>query len=88
MPFLLISIKNVMPEFKYQVDGEPQETDKHELTPNEILKKAGYDPQKYYLVEIEGQKQISFKDKGNEEIHMHEHMKFITVLIQGGVPLS
>lgn len=77
-----------MPEFKYYVDSEPQETDQHELTPNEILKKAGIDSQKYYLVQIEGQHQISYKDKGNEEIHMHENMKFVTVLIQGGVPLS
>jgi len=77
-----------MPTFNYTVDGEAQSTDQHDLTPSEILKKAGDDPQKYYLVQIEGQKQISYKDKGNEKIHMHENMKFVTVLIQGGVPLS
>ncbi|MGI0094018.1 MAG: hypothetical protein ACREA8_07940, partial [Nitrosotalea sp.] len=58
--------KSFMPEFKYTVDGEPQETDQHELTPNEILKKANIDPQKYYLVQIEGQHQVPYKDKGDE----------------------
>ena len=63
----------------YTVDDEPQVTESHELTPVQILKDAKIDPASHYLVQIEGKHQISYKDKPNEEIKMHDHMKFISV---------
>jgi hypothetical protein len=67
-----------MPVFDYTVDGEPQSTSEHVLTPNEIMKEAGIDPSTHYLIEIDGNAQKSFKDEPNFQIHMHEHAKFVT----------
>ena len=68
-----------MPTFEYTVDDEPQTTTEHTLTPNQILQKAGIDSGAHYLVEIEGQHQESYQNKPDEPIHMHQHMKFISV---------
>ena len=67
------------PVFDYTVDDEPQSTSEHTMTPTEILSNAGIDPATHYLVEIVGNTQKSYKDKPNEPIHMHEHMKFLSV---------
>jgi hypothetical protein len=76
-------------KIEYTVDGERQFTDERKLTPTQILTNAHIDPTKYYLVEIEGNKEKeSFKDKPNVEIHMHEHMKFVSVVIIGPIPQS
>jgi hypothetical protein len=63
---------------KYTVDGKSQETTEDELTPNQILQNAGTDPATNYLVEIIGREKKSFQGNNNP-IHMHEHMKFISV---------
>lgn len=67
------------PVFDYTVDDEPQTTTEHTLTPTAILRNAGIDPATHYLVEIVGNTQKSYKDTPNEPIHMHEHMKFVSV---------
>ncbi|MGI0092385.1 MAG: hypothetical protein ACREBS_11825, partial [Nitrososphaerales archaeon] len=51
-----------LPIFRYTVDGEPQTTESLELTPIQILTNAKIDPQKNYLVLIEGDHQQSYKD--------------------------
>jgi len=71
----------------YSVNDEPQSTTEKELTPVQIMKDAGVDPEKNYLVEIEGHKKESFKDKPNEPIHMHNDMKLITNFM-GEKPVS
>ncbi len=76
-----------MPTFQYTVDDEPQTTTEHTLTARQILQNAGLDPTTYYLVEIEGQHQKSYQSKPDEPIHMHEHMKFISVF-NGPTPVS
>lgn len=68
-----------MPTFQYTVDDEPHDTNEHTLTARQILQEAGKDPANYYLKQIEGQHQISYQDKLDEPIHMHQHMKFITI---------
>ena len=75
------------PEFEYTVDGEPQTTSQHVLTPVQILQAAAIDAASHYLVEIVGNTQKSFQDKPNEPIHMHQHMKFISVAT-GPTPVS
>jgi len=73
-------------EFTYTVDGEPLETDKHELTVRQILEGAGVNPAERYLIELRGDEQVPLKNL-DEEVHMHEHMKFITAFI-GPVPVA
>jgi hypothetical protein len=65
--------------FHYTVDDEPYTTNEHTLTPKEILAKAGLSADNYYLVQIRGREQESYKDRPNEPIHMHNDMKFISV---------
>jgi hypothetical protein len=69
-----------MHTIEYTVDGKPQKTSEDELTPNQILENAGIDPATHYLVEIIGREKKSFQGD-NTPIHMHEHMKFISVSI-------
>lgn len=70
----------------YFVDGEKQETGDPILTVAQILEKAGLDPKTHYLVELQGEHQIKHLDP-NEELHLHEHEKFISVF-SGPTPLS
>jgi len=71
----------------YTVDDEPQSTHDKFLTPTQILKNAGFDPGSYYLVEILGDHDKSYKDDPNVEIRMHDHQKFLTVFT-GPTPVS
>lgn len=73
--------------FDYTVDDESQTTTEHQLTPIQILTNAGIDGSNHYLVQIVGNHQESYKDRPEFEIHMHEHMKFISVPI-GPTPVS
>ena len=75
-------------EFDYTVDREHFSTDSHDLTAIQILQSAKIDPTKNYLVEIVGDNQVSYKDDPTKEIHMHENMTFVSVTLQGTVPLS
>lgn len=68
-----------MPTFHYTVDDKSQTTDQHKMTPNQILEKAGISPTNHYLVQIEGKNRISYESKGDEEIEMHDNMKFISI---------
>jgi hypothetical protein len=73
--------------FHYKVGDEGQETTEHVLTPWQIMKNAGINPDENYLVEIKGNKRDSYKDRPQEPIHMHENQRFITVFT-GTVPVS
>src|SRR5262245_45980773 len=55
----------------YTVDGEPQETTEHMLTPVQIMQKAGIDPNTHYLVELVGNHRKSYQDAPNEPINIH-----------------
>ncbi len=76
-----------MPTFDYTVDGEPQSTTEKVLTPTQILTNAGIDADTHYLVQIEGNHRVSYQGKPNEEIHMHENMKFVSIST-GPTPVS
>ena len=76
-----------MPIFTYTIDGETQTTTAHELTAAQILTSAGIDTQTHYLVQMEGNQRISYEGKPGQIIHMHEHMKFISVST-GPTPVS
>ena len=71
----------------YTVGDEPQTTEERELTPVQIMTKAGINPDENYLVEIRGRERFSYKDKPNDPIHMHEGQQFVVVFV-GPVPVS
>ena len=72
----------IMHTIDYAVDGEAQTTTSHELTPRQILTNAGVDPATHYLVQLEGHHRISYQDKMDEPIKMHEKMRFISVSLE------
>lgn len=74
-------------EFHFFVDDERLETPHRELTPTQILALAGLDPMTHYLVEIEGHRQISYKDEPDKPIHMRDGLRFISVST-GPTPVS
>lgn len=73
--------------FTILIDGESFEIPKKRMTANEILALGEISPNEHYLVEIKGKYQDSFEDKGDEEIHLHEGAKFISVFV-GPTPVS
>lgn len=75
------------PTFDFTVDDEQFSTSEHTLTPVQILQIAGLDPTTHYLVQITGNHQKSYQDTPDEPIHVHQHMKFISVF-NGPTPVS
>jgi hypothetical protein len=72
----------------YTVGDEPQTTTERTLTPRQIMTNAGANPEENYLVEIRGKEpRVSYKDRPDVSIHMHEGQKFIVVFV-GTVPVS
>jgi hypothetical protein len=65
-------------ELKFEVDDEEYSTTEIELTPVEILDKAGLKSDQYYLKQIIGHQEIPYKDKETELISMLHHPKFIS----------
>lgn len=76
-----------MPTFHYTVNEEPQSTDKHVLTPVQIMSKAGIAPGSNYLILLEGKKKKSYENDPDAEVHMRQNMKFITVFT-GETPVA
>jgi hypothetical protein len=79
--------ENHGPVFDYTVDGEPQSTSEHTLSPLQILRAAGINPASHYLVELKGDNQVSYEKDPNTSIHIHEHQKFISIS-NGPTPVS
>jgi hypothetical protein len=63
----------------FEVDGEELTTTEPVLTPVQIMEIAGIDPANHYISEIRGHEQISYKDRPNAEIPMHNGIKFVSV---------
>ena len=66
-----------------QVDGEEYETERHEMTPDEIIREFGGKPNvaMFYLSEIVKPQNISFQGKGAEPIHLRDGMRFMILSI-------
>lgn len=72
----------------FTVDGEPSETRKHELTPDEIIRVfGGRDPFANYLVQIVAGQKESYQGKGGIPIKMHDGMRF-QILSTGPMTVS
>jgi hypothetical protein len=64
----------------YTVNDVQQETKSRELSPNEILRNAGIDPELYFLVErFEEDREESFRGKGSTHIRVREQARFYSV---------
>jgi hypothetical protein len=76
-------------EIHITVDGEPYETDKREMTPNEIIRDfgGGLDPATHYLVRIKGGHKESFQGKGDDPIKLHDCDQF-QIISTGPAPVS
>lgn len=75
------------PTFTITVDGEPLDVTEHELTPAEIMRRVGLDPDTHYLVERRGKEQISLQGKSDDPIRVHEHLTLVSVFT-GPTPVS
>ena len=77
------------PPIPYSVDDDEdnQTTTEEYLTPTQILTNFGLDATQHYLKELQGNHQISFEGKPDEPIHMHPHLKFISIFT-GSTPVS
>ena len=62
---------------EYFVDDELQVTDNPELTPNEILTRAGLDADLHYLKCLNPPR--SYESEPTVPIHIHNHERFISV---------
>jgi len=62
----------------FEVDDEDYKTEEIELTPIEIFKIIGLDSSKFYLKQIKGHMDITYKNDENKSINMLGHLKFIT----------
>ncbi len=76
-------------EIHFTVDGEPCETKRHEMTPDEIIREyGGKDPATNYLVQIKkGGENVSYQGKGGEVIKLHNGMQF-QIISTGPTPVS
>jgi hypothetical protein len=73
---------------EFTIDGDPHSSHEAKVTARELLVSfAKIDPALFYLVELEGSHQRSYKDKLDETIHLHEKAAFITVSL-GPTPVS
>jgi hypothetical protein len=82
--------EKVKPEHKihFVVDGEPEETEQRELTPDQIISEYGKRDQSVnYLLQIQGNHSISYRDKGSEPIKLHNGMQF-QIISLGPTPVS
>jgi hypothetical protein len=71
-------------EIHFTVDGEPEETERREMTPDEIIREFGKkDPSTNYLVEIEGgHQEVNYRDKGSVPIKLHNGMHFQIISLE------
>lgn len=60
------------------VDDEPVDVDEFIMTPNEIIKETGKNPEGFYLKQIDGHKEIGYKNDREYQIRIENGLKFIT----------
>lgn len=72
---------------KYYLDDEPYTTAEKQLTSRQILIKANLNPEDFYIKEIVGDEQISYKDKLDVPIDICPETRFVSINI-GPMPVS
>lgn len=58
------------------VDDEPVEVEVCFMTPNEILSESGKNPQGFYLKQISGHREISYKNDREHKVAIKNGLKF------------
>lgn len=69
---------SVRKAIRFEVDDEVYQTEEIELTPIDIFKIVGLDSSKFYLKQIKGHMDITYKNDEHKIINMLGHLKFIT----------
>lgn len=66
-----------------KVDGEEYETERHEMTPDEIIREFGgkTDVATYYLVELAKPQNVSFQGQGGVPIRLHDGLCLMVMSI-------
>lgn len=65
-------------EVSYEFDDEVVASYECFVTPSQLLKKNGYNPQKFYLKKIEGNREINYKNDPEHHISLRNGDKFIS----------
>lgn len=60
------------------VDDEPINVDEFIMTPTEIIRETGKNPDGFYLKQINGHKEIGYKNDREHQIRIENGLKFIT----------
>lgn len=60
------------------VDDEPLDVDEFIMTPNEIIKETGKEPSGFYLKQIDGHREIGYKNDREHQIRIQNGQKFVT----------
>lgn len=75
-------------EIQFTLDGEPEITHDHELTPNFIIREFGKkDPASHYLVQLQGNHRESYEGKGEDPIKLHNNLR-LQIISTGPTPVS
>lgn len=70
-------------DLKILVDDEPVNVKECFLTPDQILEKIGKAPDGYYLKQIEGHKEVTYKNDRDHMIVIKKHQRFTTCKREG-----
>jgi|GEM_PF-4317949 len=73
--------------FTVTVDGESVEIPRKGVTASRILEAAGLDPTVRYLIEKKGNRTISYKDRPDALVKVHQNQVFLTGRV-GPVPVA
>ena len=68
--------------FTVYVDDEPVELDECFMTPVEILEKSGKEPGGFYLKQIKGHREITYKKDPNHKIAIRNKLVFSTCKLE------
>jgi len=67
--------------FHIKVDGEVEPSRDDTLTPREIMRRVGVDPERHYLksLKMNGHPEESYRDRPDDSIHLRQNQEFTTV---------
>ncbi len=67
--------------FHIKVDTEVEPSREDTLTPREIMRRVGVDPERHYLkaLKMNGNPEESYRDRPDEPIRLRQNQEFVTV---------
>lgn len=76
------------PHFTILVDNEAIKITDRTMTVRALLVFVGLDPDCFYLIEVRGRHQESYRDRLEEELKLHPNQRFVTAHIEAVCPVS